>query len=195
MNFLMHVFLSRENEDEMVGNFLGDFIKAGREKDFKHSIRVGILLHRRIDSFSEKNHIFKRSRKRFPKRLYRFSGIAVDIIYDHFLAKNFEEIAHESLSDFLERFYEILLRKELQIKDSEKRLINKIINENWLYNYRDVDYTKETICRVSRRMKRENPLSECNVWFSQFYYRFEEDFFEFLSQIEKFIPQVKKELL
>ncbi len=179
----------------MIGNFLGDFVKKGREDLFDEDIRKGIILHRKIDSFSDKTQIVKKSKKRFPEHLYRFSGIAVDIIYDHFLAKNFSTIAFTDLKDFLNSFYSALEPNELPLKEEEKRLIRRIINENWMYRYKDKEYTKNTIYRVSKRIKRQNPLDECCFWFEKYYREFEKDFFKFLPVIEEFVIHQRKELL
>ncbi|WP_029522988.1 hypothetical protein [Persephonella sp. KM09-Lau-8] len=104
MNFLFHIYLSKDDPEEMIGNFLGDFVKAGQEDIFPEKIKKGILLHRKIDAFSMRNSIFKNSKNRFPKEIKRYSGIAVDVIYDHFLAKHFSKVAGEDLLEFTQNF-------------------------------------------------------------------------------------------
>lgn len=45
MNFLAHFFLSNKIENIVIGNFLGDFVRGNKYKDYPEEIAKGILLH------------------------------------------------------------------------------------------------------------------------------------------------------
>ena len=45
MNYLAHVYLSRENIDLAIGNFIADNIKGNNYKKFNINWQKGILLH------------------------------------------------------------------------------------------------------------------------------------------------------
>ena len=45
MNYLAHVYLSRENIDLAIGNFIADNIKGNNYKKFNINCQKGILLH------------------------------------------------------------------------------------------------------------------------------------------------------
>jgi len=199
LNFLMHIYLSKGYPREMVGNFLGDFVK-GNIQDISINdryLKLGIILHRKIDSFSEKNDIFKKSKSRFPKELYRFSGILVDVVYDHFLAKNFKTIENQELDIFLQDFYRNLskVRIDTFIKKEKILLIKRIVSENWLYRYKDKFFIQECIKGLSKRIKRENRLKDSILYLDKYYSLLERDFFIFLPTVQKFVAQTKIDLL
>ena len=52
MNFLAHEFLSFNNKELRVGNFLADFIRGNNLDKYPEGIKTGILLHRSIDVFT-----------------------------------------------------------------------------------------------------------------------------------------------
>ncbi len=195
MNFLAHIHLSRSDTDEMIGNFLGDFVKAGQEKYYHSGIKKGIFIHRKIDSFTDFHPIVKQSCKRFPDELRRYSKIAVDIFYDHFLAKNFEFYADSDLEKFIDYFYFHLLNKDFQKPPKLEKIFTKITNKNWFLSYKNEEYIQKVLCRMSNRLKRENPLPECFNTFKQEYKNFEKDFTEFYPQIEKFVMEIRNKKL
>ena len=51
MNFLAHIFLSGNDEEVMIGNFIADAVKGRDYLGYSDGIVKGILLHRRIDAF------------------------------------------------------------------------------------------------------------------------------------------------
>lgn len=42
MNYLAHICLADSSEENMLGNFLGDFVNKSLENEFEQSIRQGI---------------------------------------------------------------------------------------------------------------------------------------------------------
>ena len=88
MNYLAHVYLSRENIDLAIGNFIADNIKGNNYKKFNINWQKGILLHRFIDSYTDSHYIFREHSKLFFDSHRHYSRVLIDIFYDHFLAKN-----------------------------------------------------------------------------------------------------------
>ena len=87
MNYLAHVYLSGSDQNIMIGNFIADSIKGSKYLEYPIAIQKGILLHRKIDSFTDHHPSFRNSTKKLHQRYGHYSGIIVDIFYDHFLAK------------------------------------------------------------------------------------------------------------
>lgn len=88
MNFLAHIYLSGNNPCVVIGNYMADSIKGRQYKTFDKNIQKGILLQRQIDTSTDAHPNFKSSTKRLHANYGDYSGIIVDIFYDHFLAKN-----------------------------------------------------------------------------------------------------------
>jgi len=53
MNFLAHAHLSFNDESLLVGNLIADAVKGKQFFLFSESIRKGMLLHRKIDAFTD----------------------------------------------------------------------------------------------------------------------------------------------
>lgn len=115
MNFLAHLHLSYPNKPEMVGNFIGDYVKGKQYENFEDIISRGIMLHRHIDTFTDAHPLHKATRERFRKPYGLYSGVVVDMIFDHFLAKNwhlYNELSFHAFTQMcynsLEEYYTIL---------------------------------------------------------------------------------------
>ena len=62
MNYLAHLFLSRESPEAMTGGLLGDFVKGAVGPQYSPAVRAGILLHRDIDRFTDAHPTVRASR-------------------------------------------------------------------------------------------------------------------------------------
>ena len=60
MNYLAHVYLSGSDEFLCIGNFIGDHVKGKAYFDYPETIQNGILLHRKIDYFTDQHFLFKK---------------------------------------------------------------------------------------------------------------------------------------
>ena len=64
MNFLAHIYLSDDDEQVMIGNFIADFVKGKKKDDYPPAIKKGIELHRSIDDFTDHHPLVLRSKQR-----------------------------------------------------------------------------------------------------------------------------------
>lgn len=60
-----------------------------------------ILVHRAIDAFTDSHHLVLTAKCKFRTETRRFSGILLDIFYDHLLAKNWSSYSEEGLREFM----------------------------------------------------------------------------------------------
>ena len=63
MNFLAHLYLSGNDENIMIGNFIGDHVKGNNFLKYDESIIFGIKLHRMIDAFTDSHPLVEESKK------------------------------------------------------------------------------------------------------------------------------------
>jgi len=56
------MFLSGDDPELLVGNFMGDFVKGPLGDAYPTRIRQGLVLHRKIDSFAHNDTDFQASR-------------------------------------------------------------------------------------------------------------------------------------
>ena len=89
MNYLAHIYLSGDDDPLLkIGNFIADSVKGKAFKKYPQAIQNGIKLHREIDTFTDSHPIVFESKHRLFKKSRHYSSVIVDVLYDHFLAKN-----------------------------------------------------------------------------------------------------------
>lgn len=192
MNYLAHIYLSDNNDESMLGNFLGDFVNISLENNFENSIRNGIFMHRRLDSFTDSHPIFLESKRRISSLNRRFAGVLIDMFYDHFLAKNWNEYSPISLEEYADNFYNILERFSYCLPDKLTERLPVMIEENWLVSYREIDGIKKTLDRIAWRFSKskhslKNPIDEL----TSNYESLEIDFIRFFPCAVEYVNKLK----
>ena len=139
MNFLAHIYLSNENEHIKIGNFIADAIKGSNYNHLPEDIQKGIKLHREIDSFTDAHKIVRKSKRRLHERYNHYDGVIIDILYDHYLAKNWANYNQIPLKEYTQDFYTILTNNYELLPDKIKNLMPYMIQDDWLYNYSNLD--------------------------------------------------------
>lgn len=151
MNFLAHQYLSGESEKVKLGNFIGDYIKGKKYQDFHPEIQKGIILHRNIDHFTDRHPIVLESSNRLKKGYKRYSGVVVDVIYDHFLAKNWNSYHIQDINKFVNKSHEILVKNYLVLPTQVKFFLPFLIQSRRLQSYATFEGLHEALEIMSRR--------------------------------------------
>ena len=169
MNFLAHAHLSGKNNDVLLGNFVADAIKGKKLLEYRKEIQYGILLHRQIDSFTDKHELFMQSAGRVREDFGRYSGIVIDIFYDHFLALNWREYDERELHVFAAHIYSILTRNVFILPNRTKKLLPFMISQNWLTSYASLDGLKHVFNGMDRRTGRISGMDKAVAVLKQNY--------------------------
>ncbi|NJK86743.1 MAG: DUF479 domain-containing protein [Bacteroidales bacterium] len=192
MNYLAHLFLSGSNEEIIIGNFIGDYVKGHKFMEFPENIRKGITLHRNIDMFTDTNAIVRASKSRFSSHYGKYSGVVIDIFYDHFLTRHWREFSKVNINVFARRIYDILKRNFKILPEEVQLFIPSFISNKWLTAYQSV----LGIDHVLRKMSKRTSLPDYTDFAIQVLnadYDFLDE--EFLSYFPKLIEFVKENFL
>jgi len=189
MNFLAHIYLSGENDLIKIGNFMADGIHGKHFENFPSEVQKGIILHRGIDTFSDAHPVFRKSTKRLHPNYHHYSGVIVDVFYDHFLAKNWSNYSDEKLEDFVERFYQSLKDNYDILTLRTQTLMPYMIEHNWLVSYRTIEGINRILTQMDNRMKYQSNMRYATRDLSEFYYGFEEEFTAFFEDLQIFSSQ------
>lgn len=184
MNFLAHIYLSGDNDLMKIGNFMADGIRGKNFDTFPMEIQKGIILHRAIDTFTDAHPIFRQSTKRLHANYHHYSGIIVDIFYDHFLAKNWSNYSDEKLEDFTERFYQSLMNNHDSLTLKTQKMLPYMIDHNWLLSYQTIEGIENVLIRMDNRMKRDSNMRFSVAELRTFYLEFENEFTTFFEEIK-----------
>ncbi len=189
MNFLAHAHLSQENEDVIFGNFIADSVKGRSYLKFRKDIIVGILLHRDIDAFTDRHEIVKKSKATVREHFGRYSGIVVDIYYDHFLARNWEYYHNDELTRYSTKVYLILAKRFLLLPARVKRILPFLIGQNWLSGYANLKDLKRVFNGMDRRTGYISGMDKAVDVLEKNYDSLYLDFKEFYGELEKYAEQ------
>ena len=143
MNFLAHSYLSF-SEEQLVGNMIADFVKNRDVARLPESIQKGIKLHRAIDTFTDAHPLIHEAKAPFRPLVRLYSGAFVDVAFDYFLANDTTENSQREWQKHSQRVYAVLRRYEEFLPEVFKKVLDKMQQDDWLYNYRNewgIDYS------------------------------------------------------
>lgn len=185
MNYLAHIFLSGENTERLVGNFIGDFVKGQQWRNFPENVQKGILLHRFIDKYTDTHPVVLESIVKLRPAIGRFSGIVVDVFYDYFLAKNFQSYTSVSLPTFAQNSYQILQQNYEILPEKVQQLLPYMQKEDWLTHYGSTYGISKALQGLTRRLKHIIDLTEALPLLEDQELAFEQDFLLFFPELQK----------
>ncbi|UWY27759.1 acyl carrier protein phosphodiesterase [Flavobacterium sp. TR2] len=191
MNFLAHIYLSGDNDLIKIGNFMADGIRGKQFEHFPEDVQKGILLHRFIDTYTDSHDIFRKSTKRLHDRYHHYAGVIVDIVYDHFLAKNWTQYSDEKLELFIKRFYHSLHDNYDILTEKTQGLMPYMIERNWLLSYRTTEGIQNILTQMDRRSKNISQMQFAVEELTEFYDEFEDEFTLFFEEMR---AQAKEKL-
>lgn len=189
MNFLAHIYLSGNDEKLMIGNFIADFVKGKKKDDYPDPIRKGIELHRFIDHYTDHHDVVLNSIRRIHDNQEKYSGVVVDILYDHFLAANFSEFSSVPLQEFSQHTYAALKSNWDNLPADVHRFLPFMIERNWLLNYATIDGIGRALTGLSGRVKYENKMHEAVEDLQKHYTGLEADFRSFFPDLQKSVAE------
>ncbi len=189
MNYLAHSFLSFQNTDLIIGNFIADSIQGNRFDGLTEGIIKGISLHRKIDTYTDAHPVFLTSKHRFSKDFDKYSGVLMDIIYDHYLAKNFEHYSSLSLQNHADDIYDILKNNYDFLPEHAKRFYGYMTERNILFHYSSIEGIQTVLTHLSNRIRNRFELQLAIPILEANYQEIEEEFFIFFKDLQAFCKE------
>jgi acyl carrier protein phosphodiesterase len=186
MNFLAHLYLSADDPEIQLGNFIGDFVR-GRDLSsrFSPGIVKGISLHREIDEFTDRHPIVKLSKDRLRPKYRHYAPVIIDMFYDHFLATNWRLYHTQRLPDFAAACYDQLVKNEAILPAQVKWMLPHMMRGNWLVNYGKVEGIQQALSGMARRSKFDSKMNEATAELQQFYNDFDQEFQSFFPLLKE----------
>lgn len=189
MNFLGHLYFSDNDHELMYCNLYGDSVKGKDLSKYPIFLANGITLHRSIDSYIDTHPKVLELRHELSPKLNKVSSIAIDLYFDHLLAKNWSKYSTIPFRKFCDDFKLFHSEYETYFNEDFLFLLDKLKKEDWIYNYQ-FPHGLEFACKgLSRRIKFKNDLYKA----PEIYFQLEESItFAFENYMEDAIPHFKK---
>lgn len=186
MNYLAHIYLSGEDNDLKIGNFIADSVKGKKFISYPDEIQKGIILHRAIDTFTDSHPTVKKSVHRLFEKYSHYSTVIVDILYDHFLAANWDNYSSIPLEDYVADFYQLLHDNFEVLPKRVQHFLPYMEEDNWLLNYATVDGIGKILYQMNIRTKNRSHMDLAVRELKLYYSEFEEEFKLFFKDLENF---------
>ncbi len=186
MNFLAHIYLSAGDDQVTIGNFIADGIRGKRYTKYPVGIQKGILLHRQIDTYTDAHPTVRLSTKRLHQNYSHYSGVIVDILYDHFLAKNWNNYSNIPLETYVDNFYDLLGEHFDTLPSRIQKMMPHMIADNWLLSYAKIEGIQKVLNGMNRRTKNRSGMNTATVELLQYYTEFEMEFESFFKELMQF---------
>lgn len=160
MNFLAHLHIADHCNSHLMGNLLGDFVKGDPSKQYQTDISNGIKLHRFVDRITDHHALVEECKPHFTGVARRFAPIALDMFWDHCLAKHWRTFSPQSLDSFVRYAYSEVNK---QISDDLPprflMLHSRMWSGGWLQSYQDLENIEFALHRMSQRSPRMADLT------------------------------------
>jgi len=187
MNFLAHIYLSGGDSQLAIGNFIGDFVKGGDLTGrYEPQVIKGVELHRAIDEYTDSHKVVQKSKDRLRPKYRHYSGVIIDMFYDYYLAKNWDQFHKTNLGDFANQFYQLLKKNKEALPQDVQRMMPYMIKGNWLVNYGKKEGLHRALSGMSRRTTFDSKMDESIVELTKYNNEFENEFMAFFPELKAF---------
>jgi len=167
MNYLAHAYLSNNDPDLLIGNFIADHLHGNNFDGYSDGIKQGITLHRAIDTFTDNHPSFKLAKRLFYNGFEKHSGILIDIYFDYFLAKNFHEHSPIPLPEFCINTYSVYQQNVNVLPQGSQQFLNYVLKNNIYESYGTIKGIETVLFHLSNRIKHNVWLNESITIFTQ----------------------------
>jgi acyl carrier protein phosphodiesterase len=186
MNWLAHIFLSENNIDFQIGNYLADPLKGKIWNEASIDIQKGIKLHKIIDTYTDSHHLFKKSKQRLGNQGL-LKAVVIDLTYDYLLSKNWNLYSNIDIDIFLNNFYKKAKIQLTTLPIEASQPLKRLIDYEVLNKYKSLDDLNKALLKVDNRLSsRLAKRDKASYYFEKIDSNItdiESDFLEFFPQL------------
>lgn len=183
MNYVAHQFLSFNIPEIQLGNLYGEIVRGNKFENYEGLLRLGILLHREIDTYTDSHPSTKKSSQKFYNRFNKYAPVIVDVLYDHLLIQNWSKFSDQTYAEYTTQCYQLFRANFDEFPPKLQYIIHHLLEHNWFHNYETIKGIQKTLKGISERSKFENEIYLAIEEFNLYYKDLENDFLEFFPEI------------
>ncbi|PQJ32820.1 ACP phosphodiesterase [Nonlabens arenilitoris] len=194
MNYLAHIYLSGNDTELRIGNFIADSVRGKDFTMFPERVAQGIILHRHIDTFTDSHPTVKLSKDLIRSEYGHWSSVIVDIYYDHFLAANWTDFHQDPLDVYVQQFYADLEKHYDILPAKVQNFLPHMIEQNWINSYATVDGISRIFHQMNHRTRNRSKMNFAPIELVKFYAEMELHFRAFFKDLELHVRKQRKTL-
>ena len=184
MNFLAHIYLSGNDAKTLCGNFIGDGVKGKNANQYSRDVQTGIALHRFIDDYTDNHPVTAEARKIIRPDFRKYSGVVLDVYFDHFLGINWHRYHPEKLEVYVPKIHAVLDDFQPRMPEKTRRFFHYMKSYNWLLNYRDLNSLSDVFHGMARRTPFKSNMEQAVPVLRDKYVDMEQAFITFFPDLE-----------
>lgn len=185
MNYLAHLALAQPTVASKVGNLLGDFMRGVDAAQLPEPVRLGLDNHRLVDRLTDQHPEVMASRRLFSPQRRRFAGVAMDVLFDHFLLRHWAHFHDEALAASVARDYQLLLQGRPLMPTPMREHVSRLVAHDGLRYYRSLEEVGQALDRMAARIRFANRFQGMADELAQHYDELEQVFLKLYPQLQR----------
>lgn len=153
MNYLAHLLISPDHAQSRLGNIMADFMRDVKTEKLPDKVWEGVKLHRVVDGFTDAHAVVKDLRRLFSPEKRRFSGIVLDVAFDHFLIKHWDKYTSYDFNEFVDHCYQDLWEHRELMPPRMEMVVGWMIKRDWIRSYSELDHVGRALDGLASRLK------------------------------------------
>lgn len=183
MNYLAHFYLSNNDENLIIGNYIADDVKGKAYLKYPSEIQKGILLHRKIDDFTDNHRTVENSKRLIRHNQNKYTPVVMDVFYDYFLANNWNTYSKKELLIFTKHIYKVLFKNIKHLPTKSQMRLPFMAKNNWLFNYKNISGIEKSLTGMSKRTNYVNNMNNAHLILEEKEHELNVDFNRFFPEL------------
>jgi acyl carrier protein phosphodiesterase len=193
MNYLAHTALAQPNHCSLVGNLLGDFCKGVPLHTLPAEVLSGLANHRAVDKFTDTYPELVQLKQQFSLQRRRFAGIAMDVLFDHFLMLHWQRFYPHEFRQYKRQLYADLAAAEYLMPATMKATMRRVRCDDWLASYQHLPSLGLALDQIARRIRFANQFAGIIDEIMPLYTTLEQAFLRFYPELQRHIAALQLE--
>lgn len=185
MNYLAHLSLAQPSVSSKVGNVLGDFMRGVDVSVLSVPVRQGLDNHRLVDRFTDSHEWVVAQRREFSPARRRFAGVALDVLFDHFLWRHWAAFYSPSRGQTIEQHYQHLLAGDALMPEAMRVRIQRMVEHDLLNRYAQLEQVGQALDMIAARIRFANDFAGIVEEIAPRYEALERGFLAFYPQLQQ----------
>nr|WP_221411540.1 ACP phosphodiesterase [Dysgonomonas sp. 216] len=168
---------------------IADMLRGKQMDNFPYAIRKGVVIHRKIDRFTDEHPIVRHTKKIFNYSARRYDGIFLDIAYDYFLANDTSRTPENGWMNFSQWCYSEVDKRISLLPERFIKMFEVMKQDNWLYNYKNEWMIKRSFSWISKRAIYLPNNANIFADFTNGLQNIQNSYNEFFPELEEFVKE------
>jgi acyl carrier protein phosphodiesterase len=193
MNYLAHTALAQPNHYSLVGNLLGDFCRGVSLDTMPAAVLAGLANHRAVDYFTDQHSTVLQAKQLFSPQRRRFAGIALDVLFDHFLIYHWQKFYPQPFADYKRQLYLNLAAAEHLMPATMAATMYRLRSDDWFSHYQQLSALGAALDRIAERIRFNNQFAGIIEEIVPNYTELEQCFLCFYPHLQQQVRQLQLE--